>query len=100
MLLTEASNGPSRNLLRGDAGDLAGLELVEFTLGLLELGLLGVAVELRVEAGDQALGEPGALLGRELKGLRLDLSRRGIHDRGGCRRPDARTTQQLSVFCP
>jgi len=60
MLPTEASNGPSRNLLRGDAGDLAGLELVEFTLGLLELGLLGVAVELRVEAGDQALGEPGA----------------------------------------
>jgi hypothetical protein len=41
----------SKTLLRGDAGDLAGFELIEPTLGLLEPGLLSVAVGLRVEAG-------------------------------------------------
>ena len=47
------------NLLRGDAGDLAGFELAESTLGLLKPGLLSVPVGLRVEAGEEALGEPG-----------------------------------------
>ena len=71
----------SEHLLRGDAGDLAGFDLVESALGLLEPDLLGVAVGLRIEAGNEALGEPSALLGRELKGLGLDLPRRAIHDK-------------------
>jgi hypothetical protein len=54
--------GLHEHLLRGDAGDLAGFDLVESARGLLEPDLLGVAVGLRIEAGNEALGEPSALV--------------------------------------